>query len=549
MFIGILLGSAEINGGTYVIYEHGSRLKARGHRVAMITREQVNPAQYSWHPAASELEWFIVEEAEKLAFDIVVATWWQSAFLLHQFSAMHAVYFVQSIESRFFAPQDPADHDTRDNEIWKQLCESTYAYAIPMITEAGWIKEYLYERFNAHARLVPNGIRKDIYNTEGSAEAPRQDRRLRVLVEGPVDVFYKNVPKSIALCRRAGVDDVWLMTSSEISAYPGADRVFSRVPIERTAEIYRSCDLLIKLSHVEGMFGPPLEMFHCGGTAIVYDVTGHDEYIRDRENSYVVKKDDEEKVVALLKRLRSDHDELERLKAGAQKTAIGWPDWETSTSQFEGALEEIRTTAMPTSRHYLRRYSRQLWEDNQNRLNAKEVDFFSKREALNQGGNTDDFVQLYWHVGEGFNQHNFKWAHFVGGQWTTILLHAEAFDAPFYIRIDPSVRMGITIIERIEISNEATGRKLMTFRSKKELKSIEVSGTACRLQTAKNLTLFSYGNDPQLLLPPLEAISAGTDLVISINMKGIGFRHFTEQRCLIRFANPFYLWRHVVKKL
>ena len=54
--------------------------------------------------------------------------------------------------------------------------------------------------------------------------------------------------------------------------------------------IYRSCDVIVKLSYVEGMFGPPLEMFHCGGTSIVYDVTGHDEYIVHGKNGLVAKK-------------------------------------------------------------------------------------------------------------------------------------------------------------------------------------------------------------------------------------------------------------------
>lgn len=43
------------------------------------------------------------------------------------------------------------------------------------------------------------------------------------------------------------------------------------------------------------MFGPPLEMFHCGGTSIVYDVTGHDEYIVHDKNGLVAKTDDDEK--------------------------------------------------------------------------------------------------------------------------------------------------------------------------------------------------------------------------------------------------------------
>jgi len=96
-------------------------------------------------------------------------------------------------------------------------------------------------------------------------------------------VFFKNVEKTIELCLQSDADEIWLLTSTEISEYPGVDKCFSRVAIEKTPEIYRSCDVLVKLSYVEGMFGPPLEMFHCGGTAIVYDVTGHDEYIKHKK--------------------------------------------------------------------------------------------------------------------------------------------------------------------------------------------------------------------------------------------------------------------------
>ncbi len=69
-----------------------------------------------------------------------------------------------------------------------------------------------------------------------------------------------------------------------------------KIPVESTPVIYRSCDVLLKLSKVEGMFGPPLEMFHCGGTAITYDVTGSEEYLVSGRNSLVVPMDDEKAV-------------------------------------------------------------------------------------------------------------------------------------------------------------------------------------------------------------------------------------------------------------
>jgi O-antigen biosynthesis protein len=110
--------------------------------------------------------------------------------------------------------------------------------------------------------------------------------------------------------------------------------VFSRIPIHKTPEVYRSCDILLKLSTVEGMFGPPLEMFHCGGTALVFDVTGHDEYIRAGKNAIVVQGRDTGRVVEEIRNLLLNREHLEALKSSAINTASCWPDWHQSSAQF-----------------------------------------------------------------------------------------------------------------------------------------------------------------------------------------------------------------------
>ena len=167
--IGFLLGSPDINGGTYVIYEHGSRLVDLGYEVFMLTQEHVSAKRYHWHPGAKKLGWLAISEAEGLNFDLVFATYWQSPFLLPQLQSRQYAYFVQSIESRFFAEPDPTDHYNRELDIWKNYCESTYSLNVPVITEARWIQGYLYENYNRDSFLVRNGIRKDLYTEEGPA--------------------------------------------------------------------------------------------------------------------------------------------------------------------------------------------------------------------------------------------------------------------------------------------------------------------------------------------------------------------------------------------
>lgn len=328
----VLLGSAAVGGGTYVIFEHAVRAMERGANVTIVTMEHVARKELYWHDRAQNLNWKTIQEAEKEAYDVVICTWWRLVYEAYRLKGKHYIYFVQSVESRFY----PAEE-----KPLRQLAEATYMLPMPVITEAAWIQEYLKKNYLRNVRLVRNGIRKDIYTPKGKCYAPREKGRLRVLVEGPVDVDFKNVPKTVSLCRKSEADEVWLMTSSDIKSYPGIDRVFSKVPIEETPQIYRSCDVIVKLSYVEGMFGPPLEMFHCGGTAITYDVTGYDEYIEHGINALVAVRDDDKKVMEYLNQLKREPDYLRKLKEGALHTANQWDSWERSSALFYEAVQDM----------------------------------------------------------------------------------------------------------------------------------------------------------------------------------------------------------------
>jgi glycosyltransferase involved in cell wall biosynthesis len=331
MKICFILGSTVFSGGTYVIFEHAIRINRRGNKdVFMVMQNRLKPEDLFWHPEARELQWMTFEEAKEIEFDAVIATWWGTCYDAYRLKSKAYLYFTQSIESKFYPPQ---------NKFERNYADSTYFFGFNVITEATWIKNYLKGNYNLDAEVVLNGIRKDFYKSDGPVFSQREKSKLRVLVEGPLGVFFKNVENTIKICKQSKADEVWLLTSTETKNYPGVDRLISKVPIFKTAEVYRSCDVLVKLSYVEGMFGPPLEMFHCGGTAIVYDVTGHDEYIRHGYNSLVVKTNDEKKVIDLIDYLKANPHELERLKLGAKETAEKWNDWDFSSKKFEEAVE------------------------------------------------------------------------------------------------------------------------------------------------------------------------------------------------------------------
>ena len=320
-----LVGSMALSGGTYVIIQHAVFLQKNGFEITLAVQEAFTNETLVWHDEANLLRCIPIQAAKPLHFDLVIATWWKTALELPGFSAPRYAYFVQSIESRFYSS---------DEIPLRQLVDDTYRLPVCYITEATWIQRHLRDHFHHEAALVRNGIRKDVYKIDGTCIAERNPGKPRVLVEGHFGVPFKNTALAVRLAKEARAKDIWVLTGSNVSWLPGVSKVFSRIPMVETPRIYRSCDILLKLSTVEGMFGPPLEIFHCGGTSVVFNVTGHDEYIVDGYNSRVVETGRLDQAVEKLKSLLQNPRELQQLKDGAKATAEKWHSWPESSAQF-----------------------------------------------------------------------------------------------------------------------------------------------------------------------------------------------------------------------
>ncbi len=325
MNICFLVWSPDVSGGTNVIFEHAIRL-LNNHSVTIVTQDEVCFSRLNWFPGADKFTWKIFDEVSDDCFDLTIATWWRTVYFLNKVKSNKYAYFVQSIESKFYPESDV---------ILRNLVELTYSLDLFIITEATWIKEYLKDNYDKNAFLVKNGIRKEYFNTNIVPLKKKEQGKTRLIVEGPLGVSFKNTELAIELANQTLVDEIWLLTSTEIAAYPKIDKLFSRVPISEVGAIYSSCDFLLKLSTEEGMFGPPLECFHCGVTSITYNVTGFDEYIIDGTNGLVSFNHDNQDIINKINDLVKDSDKLSKLKDNALSTAQSWPDWNVSSSIFE----------------------------------------------------------------------------------------------------------------------------------------------------------------------------------------------------------------------
>lgn len=336
-----------------MIFQHAMYLKKVGYEVVIVPQEPFEAHGYKWHPAFDSLQFSTFNEEKNNVFDVIIATMWKTIYDLPLLQGIRYIYYVQSIETWFYPDQQ---------KNLRKLVASTYELPITVVCVANWIRDYLQQKYSRTVFLAHNGIRKDLYTVNGKCTEPKNKKKLRVLVEGPLGIDFKNVARTIRLIQKTKADEIWLLTGRPINRYWGVDKVFSMIPIEKTPEIYRSCDVLVKLSYVEGMFGPPLEMFHCGGTSVVYDVSGYDEYIVHEINALVVPTGDEEGVISAVNRLKDDKSLLEKLKFGAIATADAWPDWHKCSENFLTCLQDI-ITLQESDKEMINNLVKSSWED------------------------------------------------------------------------------------------------------------------------------------------------------------------------------------------
>lgn len=318
------------SGGMAVICQHTNRLQQRGHEVYIAMEEK------------GVIDWFPNQRTPVISFqeypadvDILVATGWQTTHIVTELPARKKFYFVQSDETRFFPEGSP----------WTKISALTYRLNFNYFTEAHWIQKWLKDNFGHDSELIPNGLDFELFHQTEPLE-PKGEKP-RVLLEGAIGLPFKGMADAFAAV--ADLDaEVWCV-SSYGEPQPGwkCDRFFQRIPMTEMKDVYSSCDILLKLSRVEGFFGPPMEMMACGGASVVGKVTGYDEYIVDGYNALAVELGDVAAARAAVQMLISDSGLREKIIKNGFETAKEWP-WEPSIDRLEKHFQDMLAGNRPS---------------------------------------------------------------------------------------------------------------------------------------------------------------------------------------------------------
>ena len=306
--IGFVLPTTNISGGINVILKHASILRRDGNDIFLINSDKVEDDiifDNQTFGVVSNLKNNI-----NCTFDNLVGSLWTTMdFVLKYHKALKKSYLVQGFETDFMPYGD----------FRKEIANSTYSLDnINYLTVSKWCAKWLKEDYNQKVKFAPNGLDLSKFTKVNR----KFTGKIKILIEGNCDDFFKNVDESFRIVNELNQDDyeiTYLSYQGEPKSWYHYDHFYHKVPFSEVAKIYQENDILIKSSIHESFSYPPLEMMATGGLVVARLNDGNQEYLKDKENCLIY--DDITSAVNEITTLKNDKQLRQKLITNGEKTA------------------------------------------------------------------------------------------------------------------------------------------------------------------------------------------------------------------------------------
>ena len=317
-----IIPTTNITGGVAVVCEHLNRLQKLGFKCLIASFD--NKTDLSWFPNQSVKVIPLKGNENTIEkYQTVVATGWITAYELLLLNVTRKIYFVQSDETRFYPK----------GSYLKQRVKRTYAFPFEFMTIAKWLQKFLKENFNKDSYYVPNGINTDIFHPDTPLEAKPKNKK-RILLEGAINLPFKGMEEAFKVVQDLDCE-VWCVSyDGKPKSEWHCDRIFEKVPMQQMCHIYSSCDILLKLSTLEGFGYPPLEMMACGGVSVVSKIDGHKEYVINKYNAIFTSTKNTKKTIEIIKTLIKNKKLYQKIQSNSQKTVKQF-NWQNTIKKLE----------------------------------------------------------------------------------------------------------------------------------------------------------------------------------------------------------------------
>lgn len=308
----MVLPMTQLAGGVLIALRHCTYLIEKGYDITVLNESCENVDYISAYgysiPVLNKNEICILGSIDK-----AVATLWSTVeFVSYYGNIKERFYFVQGYETNFFKP----------GEYFRWKAEQTYSPTVNLkfITISKWCEGWLRDKYGVKSAYAPNGI-------DGKKFYPikrRLNGKVRILIEGNCNDYYKNVDESFKIVDQLDKNkyEIWYMSyQGKPKADYYVDNFLHKVPYDDVPDVYRQCDILLKTSILESFSYPPLEMMSTGGYVVVVPNRGNIEYLVDNENCLMYPQGNIEKAIECIERIVCDEQLREKLYARGIETA------------------------------------------------------------------------------------------------------------------------------------------------------------------------------------------------------------------------------------
>jgi glycosyltransferase involved in cell wall biosynthesis len=216
-------------------------------------------------------------------YNAVVATTWQSAYWVKSFGrCSNKFYLMQDFESIFYP----------GGTSYLQA-EHTYSFGFYGITGGDWLKS-IYQSYGSTAMSYLFAVDHEIFYP-----IARDENEASLTLKPIKKIFFYARPSTERRCFELGVAALRLIAEKypeieiliagldDIGSLPFKAQKLGNLPIHKTADLYRECDLGIALSG-SNLSYLPLELMACGCPVISNQGPQVEWFLKHMENAYLV---------------------------------------------------------------------------------------------------------------------------------------------------------------------------------------------------------------------------------------------------------------------
>lgn len=350
MKITFILPYTGISGGAKVVFEFANCLKAKGHTVTVIYPLfplSSGPRGYdikSWINRiggallnvirGNRINWFDLKaklsmvsslsEANIPDADVIVATWWETAYFVNKYSPHKGKKFYLS----------------QHYETWggpEEKVANSYKLNLRIIVNSGWLKTILQNKLNLKGDIIALILFAPNWNDLYYENIIRDKKYLSILMPYRKEEWKgrKDGIKTFEIVRKEFPDLHFVMFGLERGKDIPSYVEFHKKPYKsELRRIYNLCDIFVFPSRSEGFGMPPMEAMACRRAVVTTHVGAVPEYTIPGQTALVCPPGNPQELAQNIIKLIKDKELRDKIAENGYNY-IKQFTWEKATEQLE----------------------------------------------------------------------------------------------------------------------------------------------------------------------------------------------------------------------